>query len=212
MRARAYLSLTLLGAALGLAGAWLLTEPAAPSGSPGPQAAETPSGPAVGSPATSEATLERAAAQALESPQGREFARRLGFQADYRAFLQQAPGLSVAERETRGAALQAEIERREAEGELALNEALLLQLGMAKVLYAEEAQQKVEVERLMASYRQRSAEREALRQPDARFAAYKQDEARIVAEVMALTSIPGGLSRDEYLRQRLQEAREQAYR
>lgn len=212
MRARSYLSLTLLGGALGLTGAWLLTESPAPSGLPGPQAVEADSGAVSGSPATSEATLERAAAQVLDTPQGREFARRLGFQADYRAFLQQAPGLSVAEREARGAALQAEIERREAEGELALNEALLLQLGMAKVIYAEEAQQKAAVEQLMARYRQRSAEREALRQPDPHFAAYKQDEARIVAEVMALTSIPAGLSRDEYLRQRLQEAREQAYR
>ena len=46
--------------------------------------------------------------------------------------------------------------------------------------------------------------------PDARFSRYKSEEKRIVDEVMALDSIPDGLSRDQYLRQRLQEAREQA--
>jgi hypothetical protein len=35
-------------------------------------------------------------------------------------------------------------------------------------------------------------------------------EREIVAEVMGMTSIPDGLSRDEYLRRRLQQAREQA--
>ena len=33
---------------------------------------------------------------------------------------------------------------------------------------------------------------------------YKAREKAVVAEVMAMTIIPGGLTRDEYLRQRLQ--------
>lgn len=40
---------------------------------------------------------------------------------------------------------------------------------------------------------------------------YKQREQRVVSEVMAMTAVPGGLSRDEYLRQRLQREREIAY-
>ena len=48
--------------------------------------------------------------------------------------------------------------------------------------------------------------------PDARFSQYKSEEKRIVDEVLTLQTIPDGLSRDQYLRQRLQEAREQAYR
>lgn len=212
MRVRTYLSLTLLGAAIGLAAVWWLEDSGAP-----PQALVTqPAAPSTTAasvpPLRDEAALEEAAAQAMETPQGREFARRMTFQADYRNFLQQASTLSDAERQAQAEALVAEIDRREAEDELSLNEALLMQLGMVKVSYADEAQQAAAVDRLMARYRQRSADREAQRQPDERFAAYKQDEARIVAEVMAMTSIPGGLSRDEYLRERLQQAREQAYR
>lgn len=212
MRVRTYLSLTLLGTAIGLAAVWWLEDSGAP-----PQASLTqPAAPSTTAasvpPLRDEAALEEAAAQAMETPQGREFARRMTFQADYRNFLQQASTLSDAERQAQAEALVAEIDRREAEDELSLNEALLMQLGMVKVSYADEAQQAAAVDRLMARYRQRSADREAQRQPDERFAAYKQDEARIVAEVMAMTSIPGGLSRDEYLRERLQQAREQAYR
>ena len=47
---------------------------------------------------------------------------------------------------------------------------------------------------------------------DPRFQSYKARERAIVAEVMALPRIPGGLTRDQYLRQRLQQARETAYR
>ena len=46
---------------------------------------------------------------------------------------------------------------------------------------------------------------------DPRFQAYKAREAQVVAEVMAATTIPAGLTRDQYLRQRLQEERERAY-
>ena len=38
---------------------------------------------------------------------------------------------------------------------------------------------------------------------------YKAREREIVDEVMAMTTIPDGLTRDEYLRRRLQSAREQ---
>jgi hypothetical protein len=41
------------------------------------------------------------------------------------------------------------------------------------------------------------------------FQLYKVREREIVAEVMALQSIPDGLSREEYLRRRLQAEREQ---
>jgi hypothetical protein len=41
------------------------------------------------------------------------------------------------------------------------------------------------------------------------FQLYKVREGQIVAEVMSLQTIPNGLSRDEYLRRRLQTEREQ---
>jgi hypothetical protein len=53
---------------------------------------------------------------------------------------------------------------------------------------------------------------EAQHASDPRFQDYKARERAIVAEVMGLGEIPGGLTRDEYLRQRLQQARVSAYR
>ena len=39
----------------------------------------------------------------------------------------------------------------------------------------------------------------------------KAREAQIVSEVLAMTTYPGGMSRDDYLRVRLQEARQSIY-
>ncbi len=47
--------------------------------------------------------------------------------------------------------------------------------------------------------------------PSAELKRYQVDEKRIVEEVLSMDSIPDGLSRNEYLRQRLQQAREQHY-
>src|SRR5690606_10349561 len=137
---------------------------------------------------------------------------RLRFAADYRGFIAGASELDEAERRRRAAALAREIDRREAAGELALSEALLLQIGLAQAEGGDEAAQKARADALVARYQALSRSREEkARAPDARFSQYKSEEKRIVEEVMALDSIPDGLSRDQYLRQRLQEAREQAY-
>lgn len=88
-----------------------------------------------------------------------------------------------------------------------------MQVGLVQAEGGDEAAQKARADALLARYQALSAEREAqAKAPDARFSRYKSEEKRIVDEVMALDSIPDGLSRDQYLRQRLQEAREQAYR
>lgn len=62
-------------------------------------------------------------------------------------------------------------------------------------------------ERYEADAQRRNAQ--AAEQADPMFQLYKVRESQIVAEVMALQTIPDGLSRDEYLRRRLQAEREQ---
>lgn len=49
----------------------------------------------------------------------------------------------------------------------------------------------------------------ATAQSDPMFQLYKVRESQIVAETLSLQTIPNGLSRDEYLRRRLQAEREQ---
>ena len=148
----------------------------------------------------------------LQRPEVLDYQARLTFAGDYQIFIKSAAELSEEERRERAAALAKEIDRREAAGELALSEALLMQVGLVQAEGGDEAAQKARADALLARYQALSAEREAqAKAPDARFSRYKSEEKRIVDEVMALDSIPDGLSRDQYLRQRLQEAREQAY-
>ena len=70
-----------------------------------------------------------------------------------------------------------------------------------------------EARALVRRYQALSAEREAhlAQRRDPHFERYKADEQRIVEDLLALQDIPDGLSRDQYLRQRLQEARERSY-
>lgn len=147
-----------------------------------------------------------------QAPEVQDYQARLKFAGDYQLFIKSAAELSETERHQRAAVLAKEIDRREAGGELALSEALLMQVGLAQAEGGDEAAQKARADALLARYQALSAAREAQsKAPDARFSRYKSEEKRIVDEVMALDSIPDGLSRDQYLRQRLQEAREQSY-
>ncbi|QKE65223.1 hypothetical protein HNE05_18295 [Aquipseudomonas campi] len=178
--------------------------------------AASPAGAPATVPAPGEASgaaVDPRAAQALlNTPAVQTYQARLQFMADYRRFMQEAAALSAEQRRRQAEALARQIDQREAAAELALSEALLLQLGLAQVQGGDEETQKAHAEQLLARYQMLSQAREArAKVPDARFSQYKSEEKRIVDEVLALDSIPDGLSRDQYLRQRLQEAREQAY-
>lgn len=196
---------TLAGLAIG-AGLWLGL--AASQDTPAP-ATPVAAPPLPGGDALADAERREAL---LQSPAVRDYQARLGFASDYRSFIEGAATLGEEERRRRAAALAREIDQREAAGELALSEALLLQVGLAQAEGGDEAAQKARADALVARYQALSAKREAqAKAPDARHTRYKAEEQRIVEEVLALDSIPEGLSRDQYLRQRLQEAREQAY-
>ena len=98
-------------------------------------------------------------------------------------------------------------------GEVALSEALLLQIALIKAVSEDEDEQKRRTEALIKRYQAISAEREAklAQRSDPNFERYKIEEKNIVEEVLGLQNIPEGLTRDQYLRQRLQEARERNY-
>lgn len=94
---------------------------------------------------------------------------------------------------------------------MSAGESFLLRAGLIRAAEPDEQQQAAQLRALKERYeidtRQRTAQGSA--QSDPMFQLYKVRESEIVAEVMSLQTIPDGLSRDEYLRQRLQQAREQ---
>lgn len=106
------------------------------------------------------------------------------------------------------------IEKIEADGRVMAYEALTLKLAWLEHNSANEAEFQEAAGDLVAEYRER-AERSA-RDYDPYedvpgFAEYKEAERRILQEVGAMESFPEGMSQQEYLRMRLQQAREDAY-
>lgn len=187
--------------------AWTATTPARNDKSP-PVA---PSDEADNGPLAADPRL----AELQKSPQARIYRERQAFEASSKRFLRDAAKMGPVERSQQARKLSASIDKYERENGLSAGEALLLRSALIKATVADETQQAAQIADLMQGYRERAdrgtAEYLAQHQRDPRFQEYKAQERSIVAEVMALRSIPGGLSRNEYLRQRLQQARETAY-
>ena len=168
-------------------------------------------------PAKAPATAAPAPASALAStPEARAYQARLAFEHETRAFLRDAPKLDDQTRMRRAQALSREIDQREQAREMSADEAMMLRIGLIHAAVKDEMQRVAQSQEVVDRYRKQTAERQAAflaqQKQDAHFQAYKAAEARIVAEVLAMQSYPGGLSRDDYLRLRLQEARETIYR
>ena len=175
-------------------------------------ATRSPSSPAVAD-ATPSASLAVAGLQA--TPQAKEHRERERFEAEAKDFFARASSLRPVERSERAEALSRQIDHYEGLGGLSAGEAVLLRTALVKATVDDPARQAEEVAAIADRYRthadQRMAAFAAQQRSDPRFQAYKTREAQVVAEVMAMTSIPAGLTREQYLRQRLQEERERAY-
>lgn len=172
--------------------------------------------PAIGAPAGATAGSDARAAADLEArPEVQAYRERQRFEQRIQAFVKQADGLSEAERRATLQSLEAEIGTLENARQLSAGEAMLLRMRLLSAAGGDPAANLQRAQALARQYRSDAERREAAflqaQQNDPRFRRYKQREADIVAEVQAMERIPGGMDRDAYLRQRLQEAREAAY-
>ncbi|WP_313927330.1 hypothetical protein [Pseudoxanthomonas sp.] len=160
-------------------------------------------------------TSSPALASLQTTPQAQAHRERQRFETDAKDFFARAPSLRAVERSERADALTRQIDRYEAAGGLSAGEAVLLRTALIKATVDDPAEQAAAVaelaDRCRAHADQRMAAFAAQQANDPRFQSYKTREAQVVSEVMAMTSIPAGLTRDQYLRQRLQEERERAY-
>ncbi|WP_161812158.1 hypothetical protein [Steroidobacter agaridevorans] len=135
---------------------------------------------------------------------------RARFNEQAREFFAQAPALSPEEARQRAADLSQELSRIEQSGGLSAGETFLLRAGLIRYTVADEQQQITQIRALKERYAAAARQRTALStaQSDPMFQLYKVRESQIVAETLSLQTIPDGLSRDEYLRRRLQTERE----
>jgi hypothetical protein len=154
---------------------------------------------------------ERPQSRPTVDPRVQKFQQRERFQQEVREFFARAPALPAEERAARARDIARAITHYEAEGEIAAAEALTLRSGLVRETVADPVEQLVAIRGLQEHYQQqgerKQEEWETRADPDLEL--YKAREREIVDEVMAMTTIPDGLTRDEYLRRRLQSAREQ---
>ncbi|MEQ1512993.1 MAG: hypothetical protein ABL934_09970 [Lysobacteraceae bacterium] len=153
---------------------------------------------------------------ALEAtPEARAYRSRLAFEQQTRAFLRDAPKLDANARFERARAISRDIDLREQARELSAGEAVMLRIGLIQAAVEDESERLRQSQAIVDHYRNQAAARQVAFQEqqlrDAQFQKYKARETQIVSEVLAMTSYPGGMSRDDYLRVRLQEAREVIY-
>ena len=193
------------------------SENGAPAPSPGPTTdttAKTGTAPANIPPTTTDSAdvLSERQMQLLEDPRVMRFSQDLEFQAQVSDFFDQAGQMSAEERAQRAEEIESRLKEYQAEGKVSGSEALLLRLALVRTVEPDPQQQEAESRALIQEY-QREAEQHMAQwrnrnQPE--FDRYKQQERSIVEEVMAMETIPGGMERNEYLRQRLQQARSEA--
>jgi hypothetical protein len=146
-----------------------------------------------------------AAAPAPSPPVLVEHEARTAFHERVRSFFAQAPILPGEEKVRIARELDAEIAEYERRRELGAAEALTLRLALIRET-TQEGEQLERMEALRDAYRAREPVVEEAADP--MFELYKAREQEIVAHVQSMREIPGGLTREEYLRERLQRERE----
>lgn len=147
----------------------------------------------------------------LATPEAQAHFARERFNSRAREFFARAASLDAATRNREAAELESAIDAYERTRELSAGEAMLLRAGLVEASGSPAGERADRMAAIVARYESDGREREArwLAQQagDAAFARYKARESVVVAEVMAMTQIPDGLSRDEYLRRRLEAER-----
>ena len=198
---------TALIAVVAVAGAlalWLVLRSALPQ-------TATRGGPAAPAEAVPASPETAAPAQQLAQPAELDrYQEQNAFTDEVRDFFDSAEDLSDEERELRAAALRKRIAEQERGGGLLPAEALMLKLALLRVTIDDPAVLDHESRGLTESYQEAQAAR-APTPADPRFETYKQRESEVVREVLALEEIPGGLTREEYLRRRLRDLRSEVY-
>jgi hypothetical protein len=153
----------------------------------------------------------RAEPQTLAPQTPVDVTARAQFNEQARAFFANAAQMTAEDRLHEAQQLEQELTRLEQASGLSAGETLLIRIGLIRETVPPGAQQDAQLQALQERYRAETQRRVATAQarPDPQFGSYKVRESEIVNEVMAMETIPDGLSRDEYLRRRLQSAREQ---
>jgi len=188
---------------------WHSESPPAPTAARGEPRTDMPEVPTV----APESLINERPAQRSNEDDG-SYEARVKFHERVRAYFTDPSSIPATQRRAHAEALEDDVIRYESRGELSADEARLLRLELVRTSVTDAAERDALIATIRREYEQatqsRLAQWESQRDPN--FEVYKVREAEVVAGVMQMTEIPGGLSRDEYLRQRLQQERERLMR
>jgi len=147
------------------------------------------------------------------TPEMRAYRERQQFEQSLRDFLANTDQLTPEERAARAKVLVAQVDKYEQASQLSAAEALALRLALLRET-ADDVEYTGESERIIAEYaaRNEAAMQAFLANQPPEFTDYKAREREIVREVQQMTEFPQGMTRAQYLRDRLQAAREESYR
>ncbi|WP_313914550.1 hypothetical protein [Tahibacter sp.] len=152
----------------------------------------------------------------LDTPEARAYLEREQFNDRARRFFADATHSDAPADPREAQWIEAEIGRYERERHMSAGEAMNLRLGLIEASGLSDAERAERMAAIVTAYgrdgERREAQWVAQQRSDAAFVQYKSREQVIVAEVMAMARIPDGLSRDEYLRRRLEAERIAAMR
>ena len=150
--------------------------------------------------------------QDLSFTKQRDYYDKLNFEQYFSEQLAKFESDSEQEKLARKESLYEKIGKMEKENYLAAQQALVLKLAVLNKVYSE-GQLKEAAIQLTEEYKHKSEKLLAAHQNrvDPLLEEYKKKEREIVKEVLSLSSYPDDLSREEYLRQRLDAARAAVY-
>jgi hypothetical protein len=144
-----------------------------------------------------------------------QFKELMAFERGMQRFIREQADMAPDERNRQAKILLTQLDQREKSRYVSAGEALNLRIALIRATEPDEEKQALQIAELIARYKTVAERRQtqfvAEQAADPKFQAYKTREAQIVAEVEAMRSFPSGVSRDEYLRQRLLEARAAIY-
>jgi hypothetical protein len=150
----------------------------------------------------------------FRTPTIEEYERVKAFERRVRAFFDDRSNRGTAERARQAAALRDEIAAAETAGHLTSSEALTLYIALMQESGMSADEARVATASIAEGYRAKAEARDRamITHPDPRHVEYKREEESIVREVMSMPNTPDGRTRDDMLRERLEEARIRAYR
>ncbi|TVP57598.1 MAG: hypothetical protein EA349_06195 [Halomonadaceae bacterium] len=150
----------------------------------------------------------------LEHPATRQYVQQLALQQSLQQFFTEAESMTLEQRQQQAEQIRQDLNKATEEGHASAGERLLVELALLPLTLENEAEREDARLTLKQHYQEQYDQAMARWQAAAapQLASYREQQQRIVADVMAREDFTSRQKRDRYLQKQLQLARERIYR